>query len=119
MNDQRKVIFEQRIDLMKAEDISDTVADMRNDVIDDLVAKHIPEKAYPEQWQTIELRDGVRQFLNLDLPIDKWAEEEGIVEDDIITRITEAADDAYDDKGWPLRTGNHALCREISRPPND
>ena len=98
MNDQRKVIFEQRIDLMKAEDISDTVDDMRADVIDDLVAVHIPEKAYPEQWQTAELRQGIQQYLNLDLPIEEWADEEGIDEETLIDRITEAADKAYDEK---------------------
>ncbi len=98
MNDQRKVIFEQRIDLMKAEDISETVTDMRNDVIDDLVTKHIPEKAYPEQWETAELKEGVLTYLNLDLPIDQWADEEGIAEEDIINRITETADKAVADK---------------------
>ena len=98
MNDQRKVIFEQRIELMKAEDISDTVADMRNEVVDDLVARHIPERAYPEQWETKELRDGVNAFFALDLPVDKWAEEEGIDEEDIVDRISEAAEKAYEDK---------------------
>ena len=98
MNDQRKVIFEQRIDLMKAEDISDTVADMRNEVVDDLVASHIPERAYPEQWETKELKQGVEAFFALDLPVDKWAEEEGIDENDIIDRISEAAEKAYEDK---------------------
>ncbi|MEZ5881415.1 MAG: preprotein translocase subunit SecA [Nitratireductor sp.] len=98
MNDQRKVIFEQRIDLMKAEDISDTIADMRNEVVDDLVARHIPERAYPEQWETKELKDGVNAFFDLDLPVDKWAEEEGIDEEDIIDRISEAAEKAYEDK---------------------
>lgn len=98
MNDQRKVIFEQRIDLMKAEDISDTVADMRNDVIDDLVNRHIPEKAYAEQWETAELKQGVDAFLNLDLPIVEWAEEEGIADEDILNRITDAADKAFDEK---------------------
>lgn len=98
MNDQRKVIFEQRIDLMKAEDVSETVADMRNDVIDDLVSKHIPEKAYAEQWETEELKEGVGAYLNLDLPIVEWAEEEGIADEDMIDRITEAADKAFEEK---------------------
>ncbi len=98
MNDQRKVIFEQRIDLMKAEEISETVTDMRHEVIDDLVARHIPEKAYPEQWETQELKQGVGAYLNLDLPIDQWANEEGIADEDIIERLTEAADTAYNRK---------------------
>jgi preprotein translocase subunit SecA len=95
MNDQRKVIFEQRIDLMKAEDISDTIADMRHDVIDDLVTRNIPEKAYPEQWNITELKQGVEAYLGLDLPIEKWAEEEGIAEEDIVDRLIKASNDAY------------------------
>jgi len=98
MNDQRKVIFEQRIDLMKAEDISETVTDMRHEVIDDLVAKHIPEKAYPEQWETRELKDGIMSFLALDLPIQEWADEEGIDDEVIIDRITDASNNAYQQK---------------------
>ena len=98
MNDQRKVIFEQRIDLMKAEDISETVADMRNDVIEALVTKHMPEKAYPEQWETAELKEGVIQYLNADLPVEKWALEEGIADEDVLERITDIADKAYEEK---------------------
>ncbi|MGN6548761.1 MAG: SEC-C metal-binding domain-containing protein, partial [Pararhizobium sp.] len=94
MNDQRKVIFEQRIELMDAEDIGETVADMRAEVIDDMVAKHIPENAYAEQWDTQGLKEDVQQFLNLDLPVVEWAAEEGIAEDDIHQRLTEAANGA-------------------------
>ncbi|WP_299870661.1 preprotein translocase subunit SecA [uncultured Hoeflea sp.] len=90
MNDQRKVVFEQRKELMDAESISETIADMRQEVIDNLVDLHIPEKAYAEQWNVAELKKGVQTYLNLDLPIDQWAAEEGIAEDDIRARITEA-----------------------------
>ena len=93
MNDQRKVIFDQRITLMKGEDLSETVEDMRHEVIEDIVALHIPEKAYPEQWNTIELQHDVRDVLNLDLPIVEWAAEDGIDEEAIIDRITEASDE--------------------------
>src|SRR5690606_26055615 len=55
MNDQRKVIFEQRIELMQEDDVHETVADMRRQVVEELVAKHIPEKAFPEQWDTTGL----------------------------------------------------------------
>ena len=95
MNDQRKVIFEQRIDLMRGEELGETVDEMREEVISDLVEKHIPEKAYPEQWESKELRQGVASFLNLDLPIEDWAAEEGIAEDNILERITEAANKQY------------------------
>src|SRR5690606_39977989 len=61
MNDQRKVIFEQRVDLMRDETVDDTIADMRHAVIDELVAKHIPENAYPEQWDVAGLEEEVKR----------------------------------------------------------
>jgi preprotein translocase subunit SecA len=91
MNDQRKVVFEQRLALMDGEDLSETVAEMRQEVIDDMVTRHIPENAYPEQWDIEGLKNGVRTYLNLDLPVEEWAREEGIAEDDIRERITAAA----------------------------
>ena len=97
-NDQRKVVFEQRIDLMEGEHLSETVAEMREDVIDDLVAKHIPENAYAEQWDAAGLKEGVRTDLNLDLPIEEWVKEEGIADEEIRERITQAADAAAADR---------------------
>jgi preprotein translocase subunit SecA len=97
-NDQRKVVFEQRIDLMEGEHLTETVAEMRQDVIADLVAKHIPENAYAEQWDAVGLKEGVLQNLNLDLPIEEWAKEEGIAEEEITERITKAADEAANDR---------------------
>lgn len=91
-NDQRKVIFEQRIEMMDSEDLSDVVDDMRNEVIEVMVAKHIPERAYAEQWNAAGLNEDVQRLLNLPLPIEDWVKEEGIGEDDIRARITEAAD---------------------------
>ncbi|MCO6406323.1 preprotein translocase subunit SecA [Aurantimonas endophytica] len=98
MNDQRRVIFEQRIELMDAAELDDTVADMRHATIEAMVARHIPERAYPEQWSTQELKAEAIELLNLDLPIPEWAEEEGIAEDDIRDRIREAADKAAAEK---------------------
>ncbi|MDI6836948.1 MAG: preprotein translocase subunit SecA, partial [Rhizobiaceae bacterium] len=98
LNDQRKVIFEQRIELMDSPDVSATIADMRNDVIESLVSLHIPERAYAEQWDTAGLKAAVAQLLNLDLPIEEWGKEEGIADDDILARITDAADKAVADK---------------------
>ncbi|MBU0583001.1 MAG: preprotein translocase subunit SecA [Alphaproteobacteria bacterium] len=97
-NDQRKVVFEQRIELMEGEHLTETVAEMRQDVIDDLVAKHIPENAYSEQWDVAGLKEGIQTNLNLDLPVDEWVKEEGIAEDDIRERITQAADAAAADR---------------------
>ncbi len=93
MNDQRRVIFEQRIDLMGQETVTETVADMRHEVIEDLVSRHIPEKAYPEQWDVKGLSEEVQQSLNLDLPIEDWAKEEGIADDEVRERLTRAADE--------------------------
>jgi preprotein translocase subunit SecA len=93
MNDQRKVIFEQRIELMREEDVADTVADMRHSVIADLVARHIPENAYPEQWDASGLKTAVQQTTGLDLPVDDWAKEEGIADEEVRERITRASDE--------------------------
>ncbi|WP_416797322.1 preprotein translocase subunit SecA [Ciceribacter azotifigens] len=98
LNDQRKVIFEQRLELMDSPDVSATIADMRNDVIESLVGLHIPERAYAEQWDTVGLRAAAARILNLDLPIEEWGREEGIADDDILARITEAANKAVADK---------------------
>ncbi len=98
INDQRKVIFEQRIELMDATDVSATVTDMRHEVIETMVGIHVPPNAYAEQWDVAGLKQKVAATLNLDLPVEAWAAEEGIAEDDIYNRIMEAADKAYADK---------------------
>ncbi len=89
MNDQRKVIYEQRIDLMNQSDVSETIKDMRADVIDQMVSRHIPEKAYPEQWDINGLTEEVREVLGLDLPISEWAAEEGIADEEIRDRLND------------------------------
>ncbi|MCV6547352.1 MAG: preprotein translocase subunit SecA [Cohaesibacter sp.] len=93
MNDQRKVIFDQRIDLMKDEGIAEVVSDMRHEIIEDIVAHHIPEKAYAEQWDVDGLHDEVKDILNLDVPVKDWAKEEGIADEEIIDRLKKAADE--------------------------
>jgi preprotein translocase subunit SecA len=93
MNDQRKVIFEQRVDLMRDENVAETVADMRKDVVDNLVGKHVPENAYPEQWDTPGLKEELKRVLGLDLPVDEWAKEEGIADEELIARVERKADE--------------------------
>src|SRR5205807_2101726 len=93
MNDQRKVIFDQRIDLMKDENVAETVSDMRHTVIDELVAKHVPENAYPEQWDTPGLKEELTRVLGIELPVDEWAKEEGIADEELISRIERRADE--------------------------
>jgi preprotein translocase subunit SecA len=93
MNDQRKVIYEQRKDVMSAADASPIVDDMRRDVIDALVTRRIPPKAYAEQWDVEDLENDVREFIGVDLPIKDWAAEEGIADEEIKERIHKAADE--------------------------
>ena len=93
MNDQRKVIFEQRIELMRDDDVAETVADMRRSVVSELVARHIPENAYPEQWDTPGLKVELQNVLGLTLPVDEWAKEEGIADEEVRERVTRSADE--------------------------
>jgi preprotein translocase subunit SecA len=94
MNDQRRVIFEQRVDLMAQDTVTETIASMRGEVIEGLVVKHIPEKAYAEQWDTPGLHDEVLQKLGLELPVTEWAKEEGIADEEVRERLFRAADEA-------------------------
>jgi preprotein translocase subunit SecA len=91
MNDQRKEIYAQRREFMSSDNVSEVVAEMREDVVGDLVAKYIPEKAFAEQWLAADLAAEARRVLNLDAPIEDWAAEEGIDENGIRERLTEAA----------------------------
>ncbi|MGL4592454.1 MAG: SEC-C metal-binding domain-containing protein, partial [Aestuariivirga sp.] len=95
MNDQRKAVFNQRKEFMAMEDMSATVNEMRHSVIDEAVHRHIPEDSYPEAWSVPELQEDVRQHLNLDLPVEEWAKEEGIADEEIRERVTKAADEQY------------------------
>jgi preprotein translocase subunit SecA len=98
MNDQRIAIFEQRLDIMQAEDQTEIVEDMRNDVIDDLVNIHIPPKTYPDQWDLDGLKKALKEGINLDLPIDDWANEEGVDDELLTERIENAANTVMADK---------------------
>jgi preprotein translocase subunit SecA len=92
MNDQRREVYAQRREFMKANDVSETVAGMRADLIQAMVARRIPEKAFAEQWEIAELTEDCRRLLALDLPLAEWASEEGIDETAIRERIERAAD---------------------------
>ena len=93
MNDQRKAIFGQRMEIMAAEDINDVVEDMRHQVVDDLVEIYMPPRSYADQWDTEGLREAVQKALALDLPIQDWADEEGVDDEEIAARISKAADE--------------------------
>ncbi|WP_417523269.1 preprotein translocase subunit SecA [Marinovum sp.] len=92
MNDQRKVIFSQRREIMEAEDLSEIVQDMRHEVIDELVDQYLPPKSYADQWDAEGLQGAVIQYLGLDLPIRDWAEEEGVDQEVVRERLEEKSD---------------------------
>jgi preprotein translocase subunit SecA len=92
-NDQRKVIFDQRIDLMKDDSVAETVADMRHAYVDDVVVKHVPEHAYAEQWDVAGLKDELNRVLGIELPVDTWAKEEGIADEELLSRIEQKVDE--------------------------
>ncbi len=98
MNDQRKAIFSQRMEVMESEDLSDVVGDMRHQVIEDLVNGHMPPKTYADQWDTEGLAKALRDQLSLDLPVADWAAEEGVDQADVQSRIAEASDRQIADK---------------------
>ena len=89
MNDQRKVIFDQRKEIMRSDDISEMVFDMRYEVIEAVVFKSIPNESYHDQWDGDGLSADVKNYLGLDVPIKKWIKEDGIIEKEIISRLTE------------------------------
>jgi preprotein translocase subunit SecA len=93
MNDQRKVVYEQRKEIMNAQDVASTVADMRHETIETMVATAIPPNAYAEQWDVAGLHAEALNVLGLDLPIEDWAKEEGIADEAIRERLTQAADE--------------------------
>src|SRR5436853_455136 len=92
-NDQRKVIFEQRVDLMKDESVAETVADMRRAFVEDVVTKHVPEHAYAEQWDVTGLKEELKRVLDIDLPVDEWDREEGIDDEELLSRIEQRVDE--------------------------
>ena len=93
MNDQRKVIFEQRIGIMAEDDVSETVSELRHQVVQDVVARAMPGKAYAEQWDTKAIKDAMSGVFGLDLPVETWAAEEGIANEEIEERLIKAVDD--------------------------
>jgi len=93
MNDQRKVIFGQRREIMAADDLSDVVSDMRHQVIDDLIDAYMPPKSYADQWDTEGLYAQVIEKLGLDVPVMEWAAEEGVDDDEIRERLIKATDE--------------------------
>lgn len=92
INDQRKAVFEQRQEFMEATDLQEIIGEFRTDTINDLVNRHLPPKAYAEQWDVEGLDAHVQQYLGLELPIAQWAAEDGIANEEIEERIVKAAE---------------------------
>ena len=98
MNDQRKAIFDQRISIMRGEEVAETIDDMRHETIDTLVTQAMPQGSYAEQWETTKLREALREAVAIDFPVEDWAKEEGIADEEVRHRVTEAADKLYSEK---------------------
>ncbi|SET44177.1 preprotein translocase subunit SecA [Paracoccus homiensis] len=98
MNDQRKAIFSQRREIMDSQEVGEITADMRHQVIDDLVDDFMPPKSYADQWDSEGLKNAIRERLNMNLPIGDWAEEEGVDQETMRERIADATDTYMADK---------------------
>ena len=112
VNDQRKAVFEQRAEFMAAADLSDVIREMRLDTIEDFVARHLPPKAYAEQWDIEGLDHHVREFLGLELPIKAWAGEDGIANEEIEQRLVKASDERAAER--EAKIGDHMRTIEKS-----
>ena len=94
MNDQRKTIFEQRMEFMTDDDVSDVIEDFRHQVCEDMIETYVPKKAYAEQWDIEGLTEKAREVLAIELPFADWAKEEGIADEEMLARLIKITDDA-------------------------
>ena len=111
-NDQRKVIYEQRQDIMESEDVSEFIQDMRHDVIEDLVVQCIPPQSYVDQWDIDTLKTEAHRVLNIDVPVNDWAQEEGIADLEIAERLTKASDEMMAAKAANVKP---AIMRQLEK----
>jgi preprotein translocase subunit SecA len=98
INDQRKAIFEQRIDFMRSSSVSDTINDMRHQVIDDMCKRHMPEKAYADEWNLADLEEEIIDTLGMQVPVKDWSKEEGVGHEEVAQKLIDAADGYYAQK---------------------
>ncbi len=92
MNDQRKVIFDQRKDIMRSDNISTMITDMRHEVIESIVYQSIPDQSYYDEWDVESLSSDVKNYLGLTVPINQWVKEDGIIEKEFINRLRDLSD---------------------------
>jgi preprotein translocase subunit SecA len=102
MNDQRKVIYEQRADIMDAETVGEVVTDMRAETVNAIVGTACPPNSYPEQWDVAGMKQQLKDLLNLEPPIDDWMTEEAIDPEVVLERVTAMADEAVESKSKEL-----------------
>ena len=98
VNDQRKAVFEQRQEFMESADLSEVVDEFREETVNDLISRHLPPKAYAEQWDVEGLDERIREIFNVELPVAEWAGEEGVSAEDVHARITQAVDKVAKDR---------------------
>jgi len=102
MNDQRKVIYEQRADIMDAETVGEVVADMRAETVNAIVGTACPPNSYPEQWDVAGMKQQLKDLLNMEPPIDAWLAEEAIDPEIVLERVTAEADAMVEAKAKEL-----------------
>ncbi|HYD15468.1 MAG TPA: preprotein translocase subunit SecA, partial [Hyphomicrobium sp.] len=113
MNDQRKVIFDQRKDIMAEDDVSETVKDLRYQVVSDLVTRFIPERAYAEQWNMTGLKEAIQAIFGIDLPLEEWGAEEGIADQEILERLQTAVDEKAAAKAAAIGPGTYRQIEKM------
>ncbi len=96
MNDQRKTIFEQRMEFMTDDDVSDVIVDFRHQVCEDLIEEYVPKKAYAEQWDIEGLTEKAKETLAMEIPFADWAKEEGIADEEMLDRLKKSTDTAFE-----------------------
>lgn len=97
MNDQRKTIFEQRMEFLTDDDVSDVIEDFRHQVCEDLIEVHVPRKAYAEQWDIEGLDNKTKQLMRISVPFDEWAKEEGIADEEMLERLKNSTNIMYNE----------------------
>lgn len=98
MNDQRKVVYDQRIEIMESENVADITLDMREDVNEELVSRHLPEKSYAEQWDVEGLEKELYRIYGLHVPVKEWAKEEGVANEEVLERIRDISNQLMAEK---------------------
>ncbi len=112
MNDQRKAVFAQRLEFIRGEGVDETIEDMRAHVIEDLAGETMPEKAYPEEWDLEGLKQGLRGLFSFAVPVEAWAQEEGISAEAMTARLMQQAEEICASKRQDYGS---ALMREAER----